>query len=100
MTGSTLDSGLRMSYLTLLLLHDTGFYANVDITMAEFTHFGRGRGCDFARGFGMGEPEYCRSDGAVGCSFYSQSSGSCWVQMGVALIAGGDMNQCTDVKNR
>jgi hypothetical protein len=49
MIPTTIASGLRVTYLTLLFLQDTGYYAYVNLAMSEPTVFGKNKGCDFAR---------------------------------------------------
>ena len=42
--------GNKVTQITLHLFKDTGFYYDVDFSLAENIEFGKNKGCDFARG--------------------------------------------------
>ena len=45
MTSSVYPTGMKISSLTLALLKDTNYYADVDLDMAEPTQWGYHQGC-------------------------------------------------------
>lgn len=50
MTSTPSPSGSRMTVVTLLLVKDSNFYDEVDVSMAEMPMFGYRGGCGFAVG--------------------------------------------------
>ncbi len=76
MTGSVWPSGLKITLLTLNLFRDTGFYHTVDITLADTSQFGKGLGCDFAKGDIHPASEFCTGSGDA-CGFDYNYIGKC-----------------------
>lgn len=50
MTPVAMSNSLRITKISLALLEDTGYYQEVDYSLTETVHWGRLKGCDFARG--------------------------------------------------
>lgn len=50
MTPTNWLFGQRITKLTLALLKDTNFYAEVDDSITDSVYYGSGRGCKFAQG--------------------------------------------------
>ena len=44
--------GNKITQITLHLFKDTGYFYDVDFSLAENNYFGKNKGCTFARGLG------------------------------------------------
>lgn len=70
-----LESGSRITALTIALLQDTNYYQEVDTSMSEPTLWGAGKGCNFAIEEISQFPPFCDRNDT--CDFYSQFMVSC-----------------------
>jgi hypothetical protein len=72
---------LRKSYsrITLALLKDTGWYADVDLSIGETHTFGLGKGCDFVIGSCTDNDDMCQVNNAKACDNHYYASGYCKV---------------------
>jgi hypothetical protein len=61
----------KITKLTLALLRDTNFYAEVDDSFVDTVYYGSGRGCAFARGDEAEFRDSCEKEGGLkSCDYY------------------------------
>ena len=65
-----------VSNLTLRLFESTGWYPNVNFSLAEPMTWGRGRGCTFLNIDNCNFPEFC-NDAAFNCDWDNTGIGRC-----------------------
>jgi len=70
------------NYLTTIdiaSLQDTGFYTEVNVSLAETTTWGKNRGCSFVTGTCLltGGREFCSSLGTSACDFQYLKKADC-----------------------
>lgn len=70
-----LETRQRITKLTLALLKDTNFYAEVDDSLTDEVFYGSGRGCKFARGDPSEFTNECvtsSTSSTSNCDFYNE----------------------------
>lgn len=77
MTAGVLISNPTISYLTLALLEETGWYKSIFKGFGQFLNWGYRKGCAMLDASNCNSDEYCTSEGTKACDYDGTSLGFC-----------------------
>ncbi|KAL4453893.1 hypothetical protein ABPG74_003776 [Tetrahymena malaccensis] len=77
MTASALTEGLNLTFFTIALLKDTGYWDDVNENVTDPIYWGRGKGCDFFEKACSSSTQYeeFATPGQLACSFWGDGQG-------------------------
>ncbi|KAL4497778.1 hypothetical protein ABPG72_000533 [Tetrahymena utriculariae] len=77
MTASALTEGLNLTFFTVALLKDTGYWDDVNENVTDPIYWGRGKGCDFFEKAcsSLTQYEEFAASGQSACSFWGDGQG-------------------------
>ncbi|EAR97451.2 leishmanolysin family protein (macronuclear) [Tetrahymena thermophila SB210] len=77
MTASALTEGLNLTFFTVALLKDTGYWDDVNENLTDPIYWGRGKGCDFFQNACKSSTQYEEfvASGQLACSFWGDGQG-------------------------
>ncbi|KAL4453892.1 hypothetical protein ABPG74_003775 [Tetrahymena malaccensis] len=77
MTPSALTEGLNLTFFTVALLKDTGYWDDVNENLTDPIYWGRGKGCDFFENACQSTTQFeeFATPGQQGCSFWGDGQG-------------------------
>jgi hypothetical protein len=77
MTAGVLISNPTISFLTLALLEETGWYKTIFKGYGQFINWGYKKGCAMIESSNCNSDEYCTSEGTMACDYDATSLGYC-----------------------
>lgn len=77
MTSGVLISNPTISFLTLALLEETGWYKTIFKGYGQFVNWGYRKGCAMLDNNNCASDEYCTTEGAMSCDYDGTSLGYC-----------------------
>lgn len=77
MTAGVLKSNPTISYITLALLEETGWYKSISKAYGQYINWGFQKGCSVLFNKNCSSGEYCTQENILSCDYDQTSLGRC-----------------------